>query len=47
MATKQTDNFLRMRGKVRQGFLDGDRQRCKFFEVLVMCRSLFRLLPSD
>jgi hypothetical protein len=29
-----------------QGLLDGARQRRKFFAVLLMCRSLFRLLPQ-
>ena len=35
-----------MRGKIRQRFLDRDRQRSKLFEVLVVCSPLFRFLPQ-
>ena len=35
-----------MRGKVRQGLLHRYRQQRKFFEVLVMGRSLLGLLPQ-
>ena len=45
VAPKQSAHRFRMRGKIRQCFLDRHRQLHKFLEVLVVGRPLLRLLP--
>src|SRR4029450_6941771 len=46
VASKQPPHCIRMRGKIGQRFVDGDREGTKFLEVLVMRCPLFGLLPQ-
>ena len=46
VASKQPPHCIRMRGKIGQRFVDGDREGSKFLEVLVMRCPLFGLLPQ-
>lgn len=45
VAPKQSAHRFRMRGKIRQCFLDRHRQIHKFLEVFVVGSPLLRLLP--
>ena len=46
IASKQPQHCVWMRGKIGQSFVDRDRQRDKFLEVLIVRRPLLRLLPQ-